>query len=33
VKFLDNCAVLTVEEGDIEADEIVVNLQMLFDKK
>jgi hypothetical protein len=32
LKFLDNCAVLTMEEGYIEADEIVSNLQMLFDK-
>jgi hypothetical protein len=33
LKFLDNCAVLTVEEGDIEPGEIVENLQNLFDKK
>jgi hypothetical protein len=32
LKFLDNCAILTMEEGYIEADEIVSNLQMLFDK-
>jgi hypothetical protein len=32
-KFLDNCAVLIIEEGDIEQAEIVENLQVLFDKK
>jgi hypothetical protein len=32
LKFLNNCAVLTVDEGYVEADEIVSNLQMLFDK-
>jgi hypothetical protein len=33
LKFLDNCAVLTVEEGEIEQSEIVENLQALFDRK
>jgi hypothetical protein len=33
LKFLDNCAVLTIEEGEIEPNEIVENLQTLFDKK
>jgi hypothetical protein len=32
LKFLDNCALLIVEEGFIEKDEIVANLQMIFDK-
>jgi hypothetical protein len=30
LKFLDNCAVLTVEEGEIESEEIIENLQQLF---
>jgi hypothetical protein len=33
LKFLDNCAVLIIEEGDIEQAENVENLQVLFDKK
>jgi hypothetical protein len=33
LKFLDNCVVLIVEEGDIGVEEIVLNLQLLFDKK
>jgi hypothetical protein len=33
LKFLDNCAVLTIEEGEIEVSEIIENLQSLFDKK
>jgi hypothetical protein len=33
LKFLDNCAVLTIEEGEIEVVEIIENLQNLFDKK
>jgi hypothetical protein len=33
LKFLDNCAVLTIEEGEIEVAEIIENLQGLFDKK
>jgi hypothetical protein len=33
LKFLDNCVVLTIEEGEIEPNEIVENLQTLFDKK
>jgi hypothetical protein len=33
LKFIDNYAVLIVEEGFIEAGEIVANLQMIFDKK
>jgi hypothetical protein len=32
MKFLDNCVVLTVEEGVIEGSEIIENLQRLFDK-
>jgi hypothetical protein len=31
LKFLDNCAVLSVEEGFIEVEEIVENLQKMFD--
>jgi hypothetical protein len=31
--FLDNCDVLTVEEGEIDSDEIIENLQFLFDSK
>jgi hypothetical protein len=34
MKFLDNCAILTIEEGKMGANEIVENyLQDLFDKK
>jgi hypothetical protein len=33
LKFLDNCDVLAVEEGDISSEEIVENLQLLFDQK
>jgi hypothetical protein len=33
MKFLDNCAVLTIEEGEREQSEIVENLQVMFDKK
>jgi hypothetical protein len=33
LKFLDNCVVLIVEEGDIGVVDIVLNLQLLFDKK
>jgi hypothetical protein len=33
LKFIDNCVVLTVEEGEIEMGEIVENLQQLFDPK
>jgi hypothetical protein len=33
LKFLDNCAVLTIEEGEIEVAAIIENLQNLFDKK
>jgi hypothetical protein len=32
LKFLDNCAVLTIE-GEIEVAKIIENLQDLFDKK
>jgi hypothetical protein len=32
LKFLDNCDVLTVEEGVIEGPEIIENLQRLFDR-
>jgi hypothetical protein len=32
MKFLNNCAVLTVEEGFIEEEEIVESLQKLFDQ-
>jgi hypothetical protein len=32
MRFLDNCAVLTVEEGFIEEEEIVDSLQKLFDQ-
>jgi hypothetical protein len=31
MRFLENCAILTVEEGDISEVEIVKNLQKLFD--
>jgi hypothetical protein len=31
MKFLDNCAIHTVEEGEIEEAEIVANLHVLFD--
>jgi hypothetical protein len=31
MRFLENCAILTVEEGDISETEIVENLQKLFD--
>jgi hypothetical protein len=31
LKFLDNCVVLTIEEGEIESEEIIENLQYLFD--
>jgi hypothetical protein len=33
LKFIDNCAVLTIEEGEVEPEEIMENLQNLFDKK
>jgi hypothetical protein len=33
LKFLDNYAVLTIEEGEISAEEIVDNLKQLFDQK
>jgi hypothetical protein len=33
LKFLDSCAVLTIEEGEIDPPEIIENLQVLFDKK
>jgi hypothetical protein len=33
LKFLDNCVVLTIEEGEIEVAAIIENLQNLFDKK
>jgi hypothetical protein len=33
LKFLDNYAILTVEEGEIEASKIIENLQQLFDSK
>jgi hypothetical protein len=33
MKFLDNCAVLTIEEGVITTEEIVENMQMMFDHK
>jgi hypothetical protein len=32
LKFLNNCAVLTVEEGEIEGPKIIENLHWLFDK-
>jgi hypothetical protein len=32
LKFLDNCAILTVEEGSIEEKEIVEGLEKLFDQ-
>jgi hypothetical protein len=32
LKFLDNCVVLTVEEGEIKSEEIIENLQQLFDE-
>jgi hypothetical protein len=32
LKFLDNCVVLTIEEGMIEGPKIIQNLQRLFDK-
>jgi hypothetical protein len=31
LKFLHNCAILSVEEGLIDEDEIVENLKLLFD--
>jgi hypothetical protein len=31
MRFLENCVVLTVEEGGIEEQEIVDNMQRLFD--
>jgi hypothetical protein len=31
MKFLDNCVIHTVEEGEIEEAEIVANLHVLFD--
>jgi hypothetical protein len=31
MRFLENCVILTVEEGDIVEAEIVENMQMLFD--
>jgi hypothetical protein len=33
LKFIDNFAVLTIEEGEVEPEEIMENLQNLFDKK
>jgi hypothetical protein len=33
LKFLDNYAVLTMEEGEIGLEEIIKNLQQLFDQK
>jgi hypothetical protein len=33
LKFLDNYAVLTIEEGEISAEEIVDNLKQQFDQK
>jgi hypothetical protein len=33
LKFIDNCDVLTVVEGEIETEEIVENLLNLFDTK
>jgi hypothetical protein len=33
LKCLDNCAVLTVEEGEISREEIVDNLQKIFDNE
>jgi hypothetical protein len=33
LKFIDNCDVLTVVEGEIETEEIVENLLNLFDPK
>jgi hypothetical protein len=32
LKFIDNCVVLTIEEGAIDTAEIVENMQTLFDK-
>jgi hypothetical protein len=32
LKFLDKCAILTVEEGIIDESDIVGNLQRIFDK-
>jgi hypothetical protein len=32
LKFLDNCAILTVEEGLIDEEAIVENLQRIFDQ-
>jgi hypothetical protein len=32
LKFLDNCAILTVEEGSIDEKEIVQGLEKLFDQ-
>jgi hypothetical protein len=32
LKFLDNCAILSIEEGYIEEEEIVEGLQKLFDQ-
>jgi hypothetical protein len=33
LKFVDNCDVLTIEEGEINLEEIVENMQLLFDPK
>jgi hypothetical protein len=33
LRFLDNCAILIVEEGFIEEDELLESLQKLFDQK
>jgi hypothetical protein len=33
LKFVDNCDVLTIEEGEINLKEIVENMQLLFDPK
>jgi hypothetical protein len=32
LKFLDNCAILTVEEGSIDEKELVEGLEKLFDQ-
>jgi hypothetical protein len=32
MKFLENCAILSIEEGYIEEEEIVEGLQKLFDQ-
>jgi hypothetical protein len=33
LRFLDNCAILIVEEGFIEEEELLESLQKLFDQK